>query len=236
MASSTGDVPDTFDFNQEINRHEVPSLKYSSLVLGNDDDNDLFVAGVADMDFAVAPCIQSAIQQRCQHAILGYEKVPPGLYPAVCDWMQRHHYKQQLPEDDSNDSPLPQPLHFLRAPNVLNSLAMTLQSFTQPGDGIIVQPPVFFDFFDIIAENKRTLVENPLLFDGCRYTMDLPHLNEVAAEAKILFLCNPHNPIGRVWARKELQGHGFVRVNIACPRRKLDSALDRLHDAVSRLQ
>lgn len=212
--ASVGDAPDNkdiFDFDQEINRREVPSLKYSSLVLGNDgsshdDKNDLFVAGVADMDFAVAPCIQSAVQQRCQHAILGYETVPSGLYPAVCDWIQRQHYKQPPPKDNM-DPPLglPQPRHFLRAPNVLNSLAMTLQSFTQPGDGVIVQPPVFFDFFDIIAENKRTLVENPLFEKDGRYTMDLRQLDEVAAaKAKVMFLCNPHNPIGRVWTRKEL--------------------------------
>eukprot|EP00977_Amphora_coffeiformis_P028406 scaffold34983_cov229-Amphora_coffeaeformis.AAC.2 len=107
-SNNNQDADDTeFDFDEDINRREVPFLKYSALVLGgNDNDEDmgekkLFVAGVADMDFAVAPCIQAAVQERCQHVILGYETVLPGLVPAVCKWMQRLHYTTTTNVPDS---------------------------------------------------------------------------------------------------------------------------------------
>ena len=183
------------DFDHDFDRREVPSLKYHKMVLGDDTssfDDHLFVAGVADMDFSVAPCIQDALQQRLKHPLFGYEAVSSGLYPIFCDWMRKRH-GWNVQED-----------HILRAPNVLNSLAMALCTFTEPGDAVIVQPPVFFDFFDIIAENHRTLLENPLHYDAetCRYSMDFENLQEIAPKAKVMFLCNPHNPIGRVWSHR----------------------------------
>lgn len=187
-------------FDKEIDRRQVPSLKYSRMVLGEtlSEADELFVAGVADMDFAIAPCIQEALQQRMIHPVLGYETAPEGLYPAVCEWMHKRH------------NWCIEPQYILRAPNVLNALSMAVNAFTQHGDGILVQPPVFFDFFDIIAENQRTPVLNPLLLDKKkdskgRYTMDFDHLEKVAAQAKMMFLCNPHNPVGRVWTRQELE-------------------------------
>lgn len=182
-----------FDFAEEIDRREVPALKPHRIVLGPD-GMDLFPAGVADMDFRVAPPIQEAMQKRLLHGVFGYEAVPEGLFPALVNWFETRHGWQIEPD------------HILRAPNVLNSLAIAASLFTNEGDGIIVQPPVFFDFFDIIAENKRRMISNPLILKEGRYEMDFNGLERLAANpnARLLYLCNPHNPVGRVWTHEEL--------------------------------
>lgn len=188
-----------FDFDEVIDRRAVPALKHHRLVLG-DDGMDLFPAGVADMDFRVAPCIAEAIRARAGHGVFGYETVPEGLIPALTGWLEaRHGWTVD-------------PAHILRAPNVLNALAMAANLGTEPGDGIIVQPPVFFDFADIIAENGRRLVENPLILEAGRYRMDFDGLERAAADrrTRMIFLCNPHNPVGRVWSREELARLGAI--------------------------
>ncbi|MGR3660299.1 MAG: MalY/PatB family protein [Paracoccaceae bacterium] len=191
-------MPD-FNFDEEINRRDVPALKTHKMVLGVD-GMDLFAAGVADMDFRAPPAVLEAIGARAAHGIFGYEAVPDGLIPALTNWLYTRH---GWTVDAS---------HILRAPNVLNSLAIATNLFTATGDGIIVQPPVFFDFADIIAENGRQMVTNPLLLIDGRYEMDFEGLENLAADPrnKMLFLCNPHNPVGRVWTRKELTRLGEI--------------------------
>ncbi|NNJ73936.1 MAG: putative C-S lyase [Anderseniella sp.] len=183
-----------FNFDEEIDRRAVPALKMHPTVLGGD-GKDLFPAGVADMDFRVAPAISDAMAQRCAHGVFGYEAVPEGLLPALVAWLEiRHGWKINR-------------TFILRAPNVLNSLAIAANLFSDPGDGIIVQPPVFFDFADIITENGRNMFESPLLLHAGHYEMDFDGLATLAADprTRILFLCNPHNPVGRVWTRIELE-------------------------------
>jgi len=183
-----------FDFDTVINRRVVPALKMHSMVLG-DDGAELFAAGVADMDFAAPPVVQQALAQRAAHGVFGYEAMPDGLIPALASWLQTRH-------DWAID-----PTHILRAPNVLNSLAMALNLFTDPGDGVILQPPVFFDFSNIIQENGRRVVPNPLRLRDGMYDMDFDGLERAASapDVTMLFLCNPHNPVGRVWRIAELQ-------------------------------
>ena len=188
-----------FDFDEEIDRRAVPALKHHRRVLGAD-GMGLFPGGVADMDFRVAPCIANAISHRAAHGVYGYEAVPDGLLPALTGWLAaRHGWRVDKG-------------HILRAPNVLNALAMAVNLFSEPGEGIIVQPPVFFDFADIIAENGRRMVENPLILKGGRYEMDFDGLERLAADPKVrmIFLCNPHNPVGRVWTRDELARLGAI--------------------------
>lgn len=189
----------SFDFDEEIDRRAVPALKVHPMVLGQDGDA-LFPGGVADMDFRVAPPIGDALARRTAHGVFGYEAVPIGLMPALTDWLRtRHGWTVDIGQ-------------ILRAPNVLNALAMAACLFTQNGDGVIVQPPVFFDFFDIIKENNRRLVANPLILRDGRYEMDFEGLERAAAEprTRMLFLCNPHNPVGRVWTKDELARLGTI--------------------------
>jgi len=192
-------MAELFDFDEVIDRREVPALKVHLMVLGAD-EMDLFPAGVADMDFRAPKPILDAMAQRLAHGVFGYETVPDGLMPALIAWMKQRHAWDIHPD------------HILRAPNVLNSLSMAANLFTRPGDGIIVQPPVFFDFSDIITENGRRMVENPLVRSSDRYEMDFDGLETCAADprTKMLFLCNPHNPVGRVWSKTELAQLGSI--------------------------
>ena len=189
----------TTNFDEKINRREVPALKTHKMVLG-EGGVSLFAAGVADMDFRAPPAVMAAMQERLDHGVFGYETVPDGLMPALTDWLRnRHEWSVEAS-------------HILRAPNVLNILAIAASLFTEPGDGVIVQPPVFFDFYDILNENSRRLVSNPLILRDGRYSMDFDGLEKLAADPKIkmLFLCNPHNPVGRVWSKTELQQLGDI--------------------------
>lgn len=188
-----------FDFDTPIDRRAVPALKTHRIVLG-DDGMDLFAGGVADMDFAVAPCITDAMTTRAKHPVFGYEAVPGGLLPALTGWLAARHGWQV------------DAAHMLRAPNVLNAIAMAVTLHTEPGQRIIVQPPVFFDFADIISENGRRMVENPLILKGGRYEMDFDGLALQAADpdTRMILLCNPHNPVGRVWTRAELTRLGEI--------------------------
>lgn len=186
-------------FDECIDRREVPALKVHPVVLGKD-SADLFAAGVADMDFRAPPCVIDALKTRLEHGVFGYETISDGLLPSLIGWLSKHH--QWKVEKD----------HILRAPNVLNALAIAASLFTDEGDGVIVQPPVFFDFFDILRENHRNIISNPLLLKSGRYQMDFDDLERKAADprAKMLYLCNPHNPVGRVWTAQELHRLGGI--------------------------
>jgi len=188
-----------FNFDTPHDRRAVPALKMHKMVLGEGGEG-LFAAGVADMDFEVAPPILAALRARLDHGLFGYEAVPAGLMPALTDWLKTRHGWQV------------DPAHILRAPNALNSLAIAASLFSDPGDGIIVQPPVFFDFFDVIRENGREVVENTLRRAGDRYEIDFDGFEALAAQPRnrILFLCNPHNPVGRVWTRADLTRLGEI--------------------------
>ncbi len=201
------------NFDLEIDRRAVPALKTHKIVLGEGGEN-LFAAGVADMDFLAPPVVLQAMQKRLQHGVFGYETLPDGLIPALTGWQEKRHRW------------LLDPAHILRAPNVLNILAIAASLFTETGDGIIVQPPVFFDFYDIITENHRSIVENPLILQSGRYEMDFNGLERLAADPqnRMLFLCNPHNPVGRVWTRGELQ-----HLHDICARHNVLVVSDEIH-------
>jgi len=206
-----------FNLDHEIDRRATPALKWHPMVLGADGD-DLFPMGVADMDFAAPPCVLEAMRRRLDHGVFGYEAVPDGLFPALISWYdQRHGWKID-------------PEHILRSPNVLNALAIAATLFTAPGDGIIVQPPVFFDFFDVIRENGRRIVANPLTLKNGRYEMDFDGLERLAKNPRnrMLFLCNPHNPVGRVWSADELR-----LVDDICRRNGMLVVSDEIHGDIT---
>ena len=211
------DAQTSFNFDEEIDRRAVPALKPHPIVLGEDGEG-LFPAGVADMDFRAPPAVLDALQERLAHGVFGYETVPDGLIPALIGWLRdRHGWRVD-------------PAHILRSPNVLNALATAITVFTGKGDGVIVQPPVFFDFYDIIGENDRKLVTNPLVELGGRYQMDFDGLERHASDPgnRVLFLCNPHNPVGRVWSRAELE-----RVDEICRRNGVLVVSDEIHGDIT---
>ncbi len=186
-------------FDVDIDRTVVPALKVHPMVVGTD-GADRFAAGVADMDFKPPQAVLDAMAQRLAHGVFGYEAVPADLFPSLIDWFNdRHNWK-------ISDE------HIVRSPNVLNTLSMALNAFTKKGEGVIVQPPVFFDFYDTLNENDRRVVKNNLKLINGRYEIDFDDLAARAADPKttMMFLCNPHNPIGRVWSADDLRRIGEI--------------------------
>lgn len=183
----------SFDFDTPISRSNTNSVKFDGrqYYFGTSDVTPLWVA---DMDFAVPECITHALQERAQHPVFGYTLYPESLYQSIMDWFERRH--QWKIERD----------WILMAPGVVPSLFAAVQAFAKEGEGVIVQPPVYFPFFSAVTTNSRKLILNPLCEMNGRYEIDFAHLESCAAQgAKLLMLCTPHNPVGRVWTEQELQ-------------------------------
>jgi len=185
-------LSDAFDFDREIDRTGTHSVKYDSrlAVFGK---ADVIPAWVADMDFAAPPAVTQALIERAQHPIYGYTVFPDSLYDALIGWLQRRH-GWAVQRD-----------WIVMCPGVVPSINAAVMAFTQPGEAVIVQPPVYFPFFSAVTQTGRKLIQNPLRLENGRYTIDFDHLEQCAKEAKLLLLCSPHNPVGRVWSPQELQ-------------------------------
>lgn len=182
-----------FGFDQSIVRAGTGAQKYDNrqLIFGKPDVIPLWVA---DMDFAVPPAVSEALQQRAAHPIFGYHQFPESLYQALQNW-----YQQRF--DWTIDRQ-----HLLMCPGVVPSIHAVINALTEPGDGVIVQSPVYFPFFSAVTETGRQLMLNPLLESANGYQMNLPELEAQAKTgAKMLLLCSPHNPVGRVWREEELK-------------------------------
>ena len=157
---------------------------------------DVIPAFVADMDFKVAQAIQAAIEQFTHSQDYGYGRMTDAipLFDAFAGWMARRHNWQ------------PDPALTHANTDVVQGLVATIVAFSQPGDGIIAQTPVYPPFLRFIVATGRRLVENPLVDDGSRFVVDIEGLERAAAQASMILLCHPHNPTGRVLERAELEG------------------------------
>ena len=183
----------SFNFDTPIPRENTNSVKFDGRqqYFGATDVSPLWVA---DMDLAVPECVTRALQERLNHPVFGYTLYPESLYQSIIDWFERrHHWK--IERD-----------WILMAPGVVPSLFAAVQAFAKEGEGVIVQPPVYFPFFSAVTTNNRKLILNPLREINSRYEIDFDHLENCAQQgAKLLMLCTPHNPVGRVWSEQELQ-------------------------------
>lgn len=181
-----------YDFDEIIDRRGTGALKYEALLprWGRD---DLLPLWVADMDFKTPPFIMEALRRRCEHELLGYTVKPPAFFQAIRDWVGRRHGWQVETGQ----------IGF--APGIVPGISSAIQCFTQPGDGIMIQPPVYHPFATIIRENGRQIVNNPLVLENGRYHMDFNHMRKAIRGCRMFILCNPHNPGGRVWSREELE-------------------------------
>lgn len=182
----------TFNFDEYINREASQSVKFDGRqqYFGTSDLTPLWVA---DMDFAVPDCVTRALQDRVNHPVFGYTLYPETLYQSIIDWFERRHQWKIEPES------------ILMAPGVVPSLFAAVQAFTNEDEGVIVQSPVYFPFFSAVETNKRRLLNNPLREVNGRYEIDFDHLELCAQQnARLLLLCTPHNPVGRVWSVDEL--------------------------------
>ena len=184
----------SYNFDQPIDRRGSGSIKYDkmSFFFGRDDLQPLWVA---DMDFATPDFILEALKKRLEHPVLGYTMRPDSFFESYMRWAKKR-YNWEISR---------QWLDF--SPGVVGGLALSVLSMTGEGDKIIIQPPVYHPFFDVIKGNNRQLVENPLKRDANGdYRMDFEHLRSIIdPQTKMIIIANPHNPVGRVWRRDELE-------------------------------
>ncbi|MBO8172636.1 MAG: pyridoxal phosphate-dependent aminotransferase [Bacillaceae bacterium] len=186
----------TYDFDRVIDRRNTMSVKWdqSEKLFG---EPDVLPLWVADMDFQSPPEVVEAITRRAQEGIYGYTVQPTSYYEAIRGWFQKRHDWEI--ETDWMTS----------IPGVVPALNIAVQCFTEPGDQVILQPPVYYPFYDVIRKNGREIVRNPLILENNRYRMDFDGLEQLMKDgAKMLLLCSPHNPGGRVWTREELKRVG----------------------------
>ena len=188
-----------YDFDQVIDRRNTNSLKFDFAV-ERGRPADVLPLWVVDMDFRVAEPILSALRKSVDHGIFGYSEVKNDYYETVADWFRTRFGWQTKPE------------WLVKTPGVVFALAMAVRALTQPGDSVLIQPPVYYPFFSVIKDNDRKLVENELIFHDGRYTIDFEDFERKIAEqnVKLFILCSPHNPVGRVWTAEELRRLGEI--------------------------
>lgn len=202
------------NFDEQIERRNTNSLKYDFAV-HRGKPADILPLWVADMDFKVAQPILDAIIKRTEHGIFGYSEVQEEYFEAVKNWMKKRH-------DWTVER-----RWLVKTPGVVFALAMAVKAFTKPGDGVMIQQPVYYPFSEVIEDNDRKIVDNTLVLgaDGV-YRMDLEDFEKKAIEnqVKLFFLCNPHNPVGRVFHREELEQLGEI-----CLRHHILVVSDEIH-------
>jgi len=182
-----------YNFDQAIDRTTTNSVKYNlrKVYFGKADVIPLWVA---DMDFATPECIRKAVAERAKHEIYGYSLKPDGYNTSIQKWLSKNH-AWDIPKSSISFSP-----------GVVPGLVLSIFALTNPGDKIIVQTPVYFPFFISIEENEREMLINPLKETAGYYEMDFEDLkSKIDSKTKMILLSSPHNPVGRVWKKEELE-------------------------------
>lgn len=203
-----------YDFDTKIDRTSRNSAKWTLMkqITGMD---DLIPLWVADMDFAVPPVVTEALKDRATHPIYGYTAFPEGYYTGLINWMDKRHDWKGVEKD-----------WILWTPGVVAGFSIAIQAYSQPGDKVVIQPPVYYPFMSQILGTGRQIVENPLIDKGGHYEMDFEDLEKKIDErTKMVLLCSPHNPIGRVWKRDELE-----RLAEICKEKDILIISDEIHN------
>jgi len=184
-----------YNFDEIVPRRGTNSYKWDS-----DGDADVLPMWVADMDFRTAPSVVEALKRRVEHGIFGYVRVPDAYYEAITGWFAGRHGWQIEKE------------WIIYTTGVVPALSAVIKALTTPGDKVIVQTPVYNCFFSSIRNNGCEVVANPLIYMNGTYQIDFIDLERKAADpsVKVLLLCNPHNPAGRVWTKQELTRLGEI--------------------------
>ena len=203
----------TYDFDEVIDRRNTDCLKYDFAVQRGR-PKDVLPFWVADMDFPIAQEIEDALVKRCQHGIFGYSEATDGYFAALQNWYLKHfNWQVQRP-------------WLIKTPGVVFALAMAVKAFTEPGDGVLVQQPVYYPFTEVIRDNDREVVNAPLALVNGHYEIDFADLEQKLAnpKVKLMFLCSPHNPVGRVWTKEEL-----LKVGDLCLKYNVITVSDEIH-------
>ena len=202
-----------YDFDTEIDRMPTSSAKWSlmKLITGYE---DLYPLWVADMDFACPPEVVEALKKRVAHPIYGYTVPTEGYHNGLINWMEKRNGWSGIQKD-----------WVLFTPGVVAGFSFAIQAYSQPGDKVIIQPPVYYPFKNQILSNGRQVVVNPLKIVDGNYRMDFEDFEKkIDDKTKMIILCSPHNPIGRVWKRDEL-----VRLAEICEEKDILIISDEIH-------
>lgn len=200
-----------YNFDEIISRRHTCSYKWDS---APSDEKEVLPLWVADMDFRTAPVIVEALERRVRHGIFGYVRVPDAYYESVARWfVRRHGWKMETD-------------WIIYTSGVVPAISAAIKALTVPGDGVVVQTPVYNCFFSSIRNNGCRVVPNPLIYENRTYRIDFEDLDRKTADpgVRLLLLCNPHNPAGRVWTREEL-----VRIGEICQKNGVRVIADEIH-------
>ena len=203
------------DFDTVIERRNTRSLKYDFAVERGMSE-DILPMWVADMDFKTSSYIEDALAERVREGVFGYSEVKTPYFEIVRDWMVKRHGWQ------------PQEEWLVKTPGVVTALAMAVKAYTEPGDAVLIQLPVYYPFAEVIEDNGRRVVSNTLYRgEDNRYHMDFEDFEEkiVQHKVKLFLLCNPHNPVGRVWTAEEL-----TRLGDLCVKHGVIVVSDEIHE------
>jgi len=201
-----------YNFDEIIDRRNTNAVKIEACpsLFGT---NDVLPLWVADMDFRTPDFILETIRRRCEHPILGYTIMPKEYFPSIIYWLNQIHQFEVKEEW----------LGFL--PGVVTGLALAVKQFSSEGDEVIVQPPVYYPFMEVVKSNHRKLVYNPLQERNGKFEMDFEDLeSKISSRTKLLLLCNPQNPGGRIWDRTTL--HTLAEI---CERHHILIVSDEIH-------
>ncbi|MCL1991993.1 MAG: pyridoxal phosphate-dependent aminotransferase [Spirochaetes bacterium] len=202
-----------FDFDRVTERRGTDSIKYD-FAKERGKPEGLLPMWIADMDFPAPPLVLADIQKTVSHGIFGYTDVKDDYYDALAGWFQgRLGYRITREE-------------VVKTPGVVFALACAIRAYTKPGDAVMVQTPVYYPFYNVIRDNGRELVKNPLACRDGRYSVDFEDFERKVSEreVKLFILCSPHNPVGRVWSREELEA-----MNAICENHGVIVVSDEIH-------
>ncbi|RLQ96489.1 MalY/PatB family protein [Falsibacillus albus] len=200
------------NFNEQIDRKDTSSVKWDALrnVYGK---HDLHPMWVADMDFRPPAAVTEALKERIEHGLFGYTFIPDHAALSIQEWVSKRH-KWKIEKE-----------WLLYSPGVVPALGMAISALTNPGDRVLVQSPVYTPFFNLVKENKRELVNCPLVLIDNQYKIDFDKLDStLQQDVKLFLLCNPHNPGGRVWTKEEL-----VKIAELCKEHDVILISDEIH-------
>lgn len=202
-----------YNFDEIIERKDTDSLKYDFAARRGKPEG-LLSLWVADMDFRAPQCVIDALTEKSAHGIFGYSESREDYVEVLQSWFSRRFNWQIQPE------------WLVKTPGVVFAICAAIRALTQKGDAVLIQQPVYYPFTESITVNHRTLVVNELNFDGSGYTVDYEDFEQIIVHhnVKLFILCNPHNPVGRVWTRKEL-----VRMGDICVKHGVTVISDEIH-------
>ena len=202
-----------YNFDEIINRKGTNSEKYD-FTADHGKPEDALSMWVADMDFRIPDGVRERLKEAAEHGIFGYTGIKEDYYDAVINWFATYFAWNPKKE------------WMVNTPGVVYAIATAIRAFTEKGDSIIIQQPVYYPFANMIRKNKRNLVINSLLYENGSYRMDYQDFEKKVVEhrVKMFILCSPHNPVGRVWTKAEL-----LKIGKICRKHQVLVVSDEIH-------